>query len=159
MTRERHIEGVEGAPALAPCGTHPGAPSAVREGQGATRGARGRGASRPRGGCRDAELSPACACRGSSAAHGPGSRLYCRTGGTIARWLPGVGGRLGRALRRSSHRTASGGARAARAGLRGGGGRTCRTASGGTCRPHACRPPGESTCRSCRPQGGAVGSS
>ena len=52
-------------------------------------------------------------------AHGPGSRLDCRTGGTIARWLRGVGGWLGRALRRSSHRTASGGARAARAGLRG----------------------------------------
>ena len=88
-------------------------------------------------------------------AHGPGSRLYCRTGGTIARWLRGVGGWLGRALRRSSHRTASGGARAARAGLRGGGGRTCRTATGGTCRPHACLPPGKRTCRSCWPQGGS----
>ena len=46
------------------------------------------------GGCRDAELSPACAphlcpCRRSSAAQGPGGRLCCRTGGTIAHWLRG----------------------------------------------------------------------
>ena len=100
-------------------------------------------------------------------AHGPGSRLDCRTQAAPSRaGFGGVGGWLGRALRRSSHRTASGGARAARAGLRGaveehaarppgGGGRTCRTATGGTCRPHACLPPGKRTCRSCWPQGGS----
>ena len=88
-------------------------------------------------------------------AHGPGSRLDCRTQAAPSRagfgggWVVGARAQEKLAphgLRGSTCRTSR---------PPGGGGRTCRTATGGTCRPHACLPPGKRTCRSCWPQGGS----
>ena len=64
------IEGVEGRARPRTVWRTPRRTQRRTRGPRCTRGARDRGASRSRGGCRDAELSPACACRRSSAAHG-----------------------------------------------------------------------------------------